>query len=225
MSDRSCPCDARLNRSTAVRSLGSPFFRVFMSIRTMKTLKSTTKVCNICRHLYSKWRRENPEFSSMVNIMDGDDSEIEAIDRLLAIMFDLPDKRTVSRVISSVRQTLMVSFTPFNLGFGHVTRPRIIDQHTTTISRQLMCGDGKDTAILVLDGTYIYIQKSQNNCIPAKVFQYSQETISTETNDNRISDWLYRGMCWSFPLRFLQQRRFDNQERFSRKHGQDLGMD
>ena len=80
MSDRSCPCGARLNRSTAVRSLGSPYFRMFMSIRTMKTLTSTTKVCNICCHLYNKWRRENPEFSNMVNNIDSDDSEIEAID-------------------------------------------------------------------------------------------------------------------------------------------------
>ena len=80
--------------------------------------------------------------------------------RLLAIMLDLPDKRTVSRVINSARQALKVSFTPFNLGFSHVTRQRIIDQHTTTISRQLMCDGGKDTAILVLDGTYIYIQVS-----------------------------------------------------------------
>ena len=122
-----------------------------------------------------------------------------------------------------------------------MTRQRIIDQHTTTISRQLMCDGGKDTAILVLDGTYIYIQVSiylyiwfsivslfleiSEQCIPAKVIQYSQETVSTETNDDRINDWLYRGMHWSFPIRLLQQRCFDNQERSSRKHGQDLGMD
>ena len=78
--------------------------------------------------------------------------------RLLLIMFDLPDKRAVSRIINSARQVLKVYFTPRNLGFGHVTRQCVIDRHTTTISRQLMCDGGKDTAILVVDGTYIYIQ-------------------------------------------------------------------
>ena len=78
--------------------------------------------------------------------------------RLLSIMFDLPDKRTVSRILDSARQALKVSFTSSNLGFGHVTRQCIIDRHTTAMSQQLMCDGGKDTAILVVDGTYIYIQ-------------------------------------------------------------------
>ncbi|CAF1290659.1 unnamed protein product [Adineta ricciae] len=67
--------------------------------------------------------------------------------------------------------------------------------------------------------------KVSEQCVPVKVIQYSQEAVSTETNDDRINDWLYRGMHWFFPLRFLPQRCFDNQERSSRKHGQDVGMD
>ena len=388
MSDRLCPCGARLDRSSTVRSLGSPFFHLFMSIRTMKSVSSTTKVCQSCRHLYNKWRKENPEFSNVLGYMESGDSESEDSDtnsvrdgfhqsilrhrqsfsrlirwihsllvvraeqqwtiqwlrrcrpakqsscrwilldhltskqntivfwdrlelhsskccvcrahlaegsavvssddrdvvfftrniwipegarccphhivhrrltkqaldlvkplsiryeewnsgqievllqkfrnlyngrkrfnfddpwdlsddtcsaltslsrdefdqlvetvsscsdarnssqrsigtaigiylcklrlglsnRLLLIMFDLPDKRAVSRIINSARQALKVYFTPRNLGFGHVTRQCIIDRHTTTISRQLMCDGGNDTAILVVDGTYIYIQ-------------------------------------------------------------------
>jgi len=80
MSDRVCPCGARLDRSSAVRSLASPFFRMFMSIRTMKSLASTTKVCNGCRYSYKKWRRENPEYSGIVGYMDSGDSEIEGSD-------------------------------------------------------------------------------------------------------------------------------------------------
>ena len=80
MSDRFCPCGARLNRSSSVRSLGSPFLRMFMSIRTMKSLSSTTRVCNICRHLYKKWRRENPEFNDVLGYMESGDSEIEGSD-------------------------------------------------------------------------------------------------------------------------------------------------
>jgi hypothetical protein len=77
---------------------------------------------------------------------------------LLMIMFELPDKRVVSRIINSARQALMESFVPYNLGFNHVTRQEIIDNHTTTIARELMCDGGKDTAVVVVDGTYIYIQ-------------------------------------------------------------------
>ena len=78
--------------------------------------------------------------------------------RLLACMFQLPNKRTVSRIIDSARQAISKDFVPSNLGFGHVTRQDVIDHHTTTIARELMCGDGSNTAIVVIDGTYIYIQ-------------------------------------------------------------------
>ena len=80
MSDGFCPCDARLNRSCRVRSLGSPFFRMFMSIRTMESLTSSTEVCNSCRHLCNKWRRQNPEFSDVLGYMESSDSEIEGSD-------------------------------------------------------------------------------------------------------------------------------------------------
>jgi hypothetical protein len=52
MSDRYCPCGARLDRSSAVR------------------------------HLYTKWKKENPEFSSFITRLEGDmidDSDIDGI--------------------------------------------------------------------------------------------------------------------------------------------------
>ena len=78
--------------------------------------------------------------------------------RLLASMFRLPDKKSVSRIIDSARQAILKSFVPYNLGFGHVKRQDVIDHHTTTIARELMCGGDSNTAIVVVDGTYIYIQ-------------------------------------------------------------------
>jgi hypothetical protein len=78
--------------------------------------------------------------------------------RLLASMFQLPDKRAVSRIIDSARQAILKSFVPYNLGFGHVKRQDVIERHTTTIARELMCGGSSDTAVVVIDGTYIYIQ-------------------------------------------------------------------
>ncbi len=82
MSDRYCPCGARLDRSSAVRSLRSSGLRMFMSIRTMMSLTSDSKICNVCRHLYTKWKKENPEFSSFITRLEGDmidDSDIDGI--------------------------------------------------------------------------------------------------------------------------------------------------
>ena len=81
---------------------------------------------------------------------------------LLAVLFQLPDKRAVSRSLESARNALMSEFVPNNLGFNHITRRKIIHQHTSTIAQQLTCADEPDTAIVVIDGTYIYIQVKKN---------------------------------------------------------------
>jgi hypothetical protein len=80
------------------------------------------------------------------------------LNRTLACLFQLSDKRLVCRIIESVHQAISQDFVPNNLGFKHITRRNVIDHHTTTIARQLLCGGDSDTAILVIDGTYIYIQ-------------------------------------------------------------------
>ena len=105
--------------------------------------------------------------------------------RLLSITFDLPDKRTVSRILISARQALKVSFTSSNLGFGHVTRQCIIDQHTTAISQQLICDGGKDTAMLVLDGTYIYIQVNRYLNLSLNHFSLSRNHRITHSSESR----------------------------------------
>ena len=60
MDVRFCPCGTRLDRTSANRSLKSLCLRMFMSIASMKLLASDRKVCNVCRHLYNKWKNENP---------------------------------------------------------------------------------------------------------------------------------------------------------------------
>ena len=82
--------------------------------------------------------------------------------RLLACMFQLPDKRTVSRIINSACEAIVKRFIPYNLGFGHVSRQDVIDHQTTTTARELICGGSADTAILVIDSTYVYIQVRNN---------------------------------------------------------------
>ena len=70
MNDRHCPCGARLDRSSSVRPLKSPCLRMLMSMRTMKSLTSQTMVCNVCRHSYDKWKKENNEFSTILTFLE-----------------------------------------------------------------------------------------------------------------------------------------------------------
>lgn len=72
MSDRLCPCGVRLDRSSTIRPLKCAGLRMFMSIRTMISWTSDTKVCNICRLLYVKWKKENSEFSGFISLLEGE---------------------------------------------------------------------------------------------------------------------------------------------------------
>ena len=51
----------------------------------------------------------------------------------------------------------MNGFVPKNLGFSHIERNEIIHQHTSALAQYLMCKNEPNTAILVVDSTYIYI--------------------------------------------------------------------
>uniref|UniRef100_K1RG30 Uncharacterized protein n=1 Tax=Magallana gigas TaxID=29159 RepID=K1RG30_MAGGI len=67
----------------------------------------------------------------------------------------------------------MSDFVPHNLGFGHISREDVIAKHTRLLAQELFSsGLAKSIpALLVLDGTYIYIQKSTN-------FSFSRRSFS-----------------------------------------------
>jgi hypothetical protein len=81
---------------------------------------------------------------------------------VLATLCGFSNRRQVSEIIKRPRVAMVRDFVPLNIGFDHLTRERIIDCHTTDISKQLFSDPISDTVILVLDGTYIYIQKSSS---------------------------------------------------------------
>ncbi|WAR05886.1 hypothetical protein MAR_021255 [Mya arenaria] len=83
---------------------------------------------------------------------------------ILSIIFGI-SKSSVRRAIATTRQTLKENFLPLNLGFNHISRQKVINQHTRQLARSLFVDEAGDSSrlILVLDGTYIYIQKSQNH--------------------------------------------------------------
>ncbi|XP_033762719.1 uncharacterized protein LOC117344142 [Pecten maximus] len=78
---------------------------------------------------------------------------------ILGTIFNL-NTAQVQRIIPRVRQCLMETLVPTHLGFGHLAHNDFIEKHTTTIAKELFT-TGKE-AVLVLDGTYLYIQKSMD---------------------------------------------------------------
>ncbi|XP_065939474.1 uncharacterized protein, partial [Magallana gigas] len=64
--------------------------------------------------------------------------------------------------IHSGRNCLMKDFVPLHIGFQHISHEDFVSRHTTPLSKQLFSSHDDDAAIIVLDGTYVYIQKSSN---------------------------------------------------------------
>ena len=76
---------------------------------------------------------------------------------VLASLVGVNNKRQMSRIISNARVALVQHFMPHFLDLAHLTRQDVIDKHTSPIASRLLT-EGRDPCILVLDGTYLYIQ-------------------------------------------------------------------
>ena len=66
-------------------------------------------------------------------------------------------RSSISNIVKTVREALLKDFVPHYMSFDHVTRNEIIDKHTTIFARELLASGNPNTAILLLDGTNIYI--------------------------------------------------------------------
>jgi hypothetical protein len=116
-------------------------------------------------------------------------------------MFELSNKRLVSQIIEGARQAISKNFMAINLGFGHIARREVIDHHTTSIARQLMCDGASDVATLVVDGTHIYIQVRSNVSInrqfSSSIFQKSRSSqFQRKTFNLYKRRSLLKPKCW-----------------------------
>lgn len=89
--------------------------------------------------------------------------------RVLSTIFSLKDKRTVSKIINQVRQALKSDFVPRHIGFNHIDRQAVIDHHQTAIATALLTKNS-DQLCLVMDGTYLSIQKSSNHLFQRRTY-------------------------------------------------------
>lgn len=88
---------------------------------------------------------------------------------VLASIFHLNGKRSVSRTVNGVSKALLKDFVPHHLGFTHIDRDSVLRHHQTSISSKLLV-DRDDQVIIVMDGTYLFVQKSRDNKFQRRSF-------------------------------------------------------
>ena len=89
--------------------------------------------------------------------------------KILSTLFGVT-RSSIRRALHSVRKVLAQTVVPEHLGFNHISREEVIEHHTRKLAQDLLA-ENPDQAILVLDGTYIYINKSNN-------FQFQRRSFS-----------------------------------------------
>ncbi|XP_053391975.1 uncharacterized protein LOC128554692 [Mercenaria mercenaria] len=90
--------------------------------------------------------------------------------KLLSVMFKLKVSQ-IQRAVHSARCALLSHFVPYNLGFSHITHDEFCEKHTTsTASTLFKSSQNANEAVIVLDGTYIYIQKSADYLFQRKSY-------------------------------------------------------
>lgn len=102
--------------------------------------------------------------------------------KMLSAVFNI-GKDSVRRAITSARNAIVHDFVPSYLGFQHVSRKEVIEQHTRPLAQTLFGGLMKP-AILVIDGTYIYIQKSGQ-------FRFQRRSYSTHKHRSLVKPMMF----------------------------------
>lgn len=87
---------------------------------------------------------------------------------ILSTLFGLR-RRSIGKAIHSARKAILKDFVPKHLGLQHMTRENFIQNHTTDLAKGLF-SDKDDVAIIIADGTYIYIEKSSNYTFQRRSF-------------------------------------------------------
>ncbi|XP_076072514.1 uncharacterized protein LOC143044399 [Mytilus galloprovincialis] len=88
---------------------------------------------------------------------------------ILGTLFSLKSYN-IRRAVHSARESLIKNFVPSFLGFNHMSHSVFAQSHTTPTAKTLFTGNNEDTAVLILDGTYIYIQKSSYHKFQKKTY-------------------------------------------------------
>jgi len=86
----------------------------------------------------------------------------------IATLVDL-SRSMCEHLMAKARNALASEWVPLHLGFSRINREDL-KLHMTAETRELFCAQDVDTIAIVLDGTYVYIQKSSNFLFQRKNF-------------------------------------------------------
>lgn len=104
--------------------------------------------------------------------------------KMISVLIGLQEPQ-IQRIIYSVRTAFMTDFVPGNLGFEHISREDFCKNHTSQVASSLF-STCPDDAIIVLDGTYIYIQKSSD-------YDFQRRSYSTHKNRSLLKPMVIVG--------------------------------
>ncbi|CAM4849082.1 unnamed protein product [Rotaria magnacalcarata] len=88
---------------------------------------------------------------------------------VLATMFHMCDKRVISKIIHQTTNALIKDFAPAYIGFAHISRDSVLKSHQTELASALFTDDNQQV-VVVMDGTYLFIQKSMYNELQRRTY-------------------------------------------------------
>ena len=77
--------------------------------------------------------------------------------KVLTTIFQFSNPKAVSRTFAAVREPMLSHFVPYCLDCTHMSRHDAINNHSSALATPLLM-EQPNTAILVIDGTYLYVQ-------------------------------------------------------------------
>ena len=122
--------------------------------------------------------------------------------RVLTCLFHLKSKRIVSRIFHQVREALIKSFVPLNLGFQHISRDSVPFNHQIVLATELLTNE-PDQIVLIADGTYLYCQKSSNN-------EFQRRTYSNHKHRHLVKPMIITASVSTINSRELKNRERSN---------------
>lgn len=109
--------------------------------------------------------------------------------KVISVLLGLEEAQ-IQISITSVRKALMNDFVHLHLGFEHISHNEFCRSYTTETAAKLF-GTNISDAITVLDGTYIYIQKSAD-------YSFQRRSYSMHKNRPLLKPLMIVGSSTSF---------------------------
>ncbi len=89
--------------------------------------------------------------------------------QVLARLFGIDNQSVISQTFHRVAQLLTEKFVPSNLGFKHMSREQIMDNHNPAFVRQMFELEA-GRLVFILDGTYFFMQASGDFVLQGKMY-------------------------------------------------------